>query len=60
MRAYLITTCAIFALLVVAHLWRIIAESPSLATEPDFILITVASALLSVWAARLLRRYPSH
>jgi hypothetical protein len=54
MRAYLVTTGIVFALLVVAHLWRIVAETPQLATQPDFVLITLASAGLSAWAARLL------
>ncbi len=57
MKAYLITTGVVFALLVVAHVWRVIVESRHLATEPDFILITLASAALSAWAWRLLWRY---
>jgi hypothetical protein len=58
MRAYVMTTGVVFALLVVAHFWRIAAESPSLATEPDFLVITLAAGLLSAWAARLLFRRP--
>jgi len=53
MRAYVFTTGVIFALLVVAHIWRIFAESASLAADPFYILITVASAMLTIWAARL-------
>lgn len=56
MKAYLITTGSVFAILVVAHVWRIVAESRHLATEPDFIVITLAAAALSVWAWRLLWR----
>ncbi len=56
MKAYLITTGVVFALLVVAHVWRVIVESRHLAMEPDFILITFASAALSAWAWRLLWR----
>jgi predicted Co/Zn/Cd cation transporter (cation efflux family) len=56
MKAYVMTTGVIFALLVVAHIWRIIAESPSLVTDPGYILITLAAGLLSLWAARLLWR----
>lgn len=56
MKAYLITTGIVFALLVVAHIWRVIVESRQLATDPDFILITLASAALSAWAWRLLWR----
>lgn len=56
MKAYLITTGAAFGLLALAHVWRIIAESSQLATDPSFVLITLASAALSVWAWRLLWR----
>jgi hypothetical protein len=56
-KAYLITTGAVFAILVVAHVWRVFSESRHLATEPDFIVITLAAAGLSAWAWRLLWRY---
>ena len=56
MRAYVMTTGVIFGLLVVAHVWRIVAESPSLARDPGYILITLLSALLSLWAGYVLRR----
>lgn len=51
-RAYVITTGAIFGLLVVTHTWRMFVE-PHLATHPGYIVLTLAAALLSVWAARL-------
>ena len=54
MRAYLITTAAVFGLLTAAHLWRMVVER-HLATEPWYLLITVATAALCVWASRLLR-----
>jgi hypothetical protein len=54
MRAYVLTTGVIFGLLVVAHIWRVFAESANLATDPFYILITLASAMLTIWAARLL------
>jgi len=53
------TTGVVFGLLVVAHLWRIVAESPSLATDPSFVAITLVAALLSLWAGLLLWRAPS-
>jgi hypothetical protein len=60
MKAYLITTGAIFTLLALAHLARTIAEWSRLASDPWFILegpgIGVVAAALSVWAWRLLRR----
>lgn len=55
MKAYLITTGAVFALLTLAHLLRIIMEWPHLAREPFFLLITVLAGGLSLWAWRLLR-----
>ena len=58
MKAYLMTTGAIFGLITLAHLWRIIAEWPHLATEPWYVLFTVTAAVLSFWAWRLLRESP--
>jgi hypothetical protein len=54
MKAYLITTGVVFALLAVVHVWRLIVER-SLLSEPIFLLITVVAAGFSVWAFRLLR-----
>ena len=56
MKAYLITTGTVFALITLAHLFRAYAEGWHLATDPVFILLTVAAAGLSCWAWRLLRR----
>ena len=56
MKAYVMTTGALFGLLTLAHIWRIIEESPGLATNPWYILISVISAALSLWAWLLLRR----
>ncbi|MDP9179028.1 MAG: hypothetical protein M3O61_15230 [Gemmatimonadota bacterium] len=58
----MLTTGVIFCLLVVAHIWRIIAESPAFATDPFYLLVTLVAALLSLWAARLLwrSRSPDH
>ena len=55
MKAYLITTGCIFALIVILHIWRMCAEWPRLATDPFFLLLTALAAGLSVWAFRLLR-----
>jgi hypothetical protein len=55
MKAYLITTGAVFGLLTLAHLWRIIAEGLHLATDPVYVLITLAAASLCLWALLLLR-----
>jgi hypothetical protein len=55
MKAYLITTGMIFALIVVAHVWRAFAEGSHLATDPLFLLLTLLAAALSIWAWRLLK-----
>jgi len=57
-KAYLATTGTVFGLLVVAHVWRAVAEGPAIAKSPVFILLTVAAAALSVWAWRLLAAMP--
>jgi len=55
MKAYVMTTGAVFGLLVVAHIWRVIEEGPALAKNPWYIAITLAAAALCFWAWRLLR-----
>jgi hypothetical protein len=55
MKAYVITTGTVFGLLTVAHIWRVFAEEPHLATDPLFVLITVVAAALCLWAWRVLR-----
>jgi hypothetical protein len=55
MKAYVTTTGIIFALLTVAHVWRVFEEGPHLATDPWYALITLAAAALCLWAWRLLR-----
>jgi hypothetical protein len=55
MKAFLWTTGIVFALITVAHIWRVFAESRALARDPWFILISFAAAGLSVWSFRLLR-----
>ena len=55
MKAYLLTTGIAFGLIVVAHVWRVIAESPSLARDPGFIVLTVIAAGMCGWAFYLVR-----
>jgi hypothetical protein len=55
MKAYVMTTGAVFGLLTVAHLWRIVEEGPHLARDPWYVLITLAAGALSLWAWRVLR-----
>ena len=56
MKAYIVTTGVIFGLITVAHIMRFVMEGSHLATEPVFILLTLLSAALCVWAWQLLRR----
>jgi hypothetical protein len=53
MRAYLITTGALFVLITAAHIWEMVDRSRIFAG--DFVVIGL-SAGLAVWAWRLLRR----
>ena len=55
MRAYVIATGVLFGLVTFAHIWRIV-EEPELAREPWFVLLTIATAVLSLAALRLARR----
>jgi hypothetical protein len=55
MKAYIMTTGAVFGLITLAHILRIIMEGPHLATEPLYVLLTLLTAGLTFWAWRLLR-----
>ena len=50
------TTGTVFGLITVAHVLRIFTEGRHVATDPWFVLLTVAAAALGIWAWRLLRR----
>jgi hypothetical protein len=58
-KAYLITTGSIFALIALLHLLRTIAELPRLASDPSFLFfgpgLGLVAAALSFWAWWLLR-----
>lgn len=56
MRAYLRLTSAIFGLVALAHLWRIVAENRALLVDPFFMALTLVAAGLCLWGLRLLRR----
>jgi hypothetical protein len=58
MKGYVITTGTLFALIFSAHIWRAVAEGPSLAKSPVFILTTAAAAALVVWAWRVVMAMP--
>ena len=55
MKAYVITSGAMFALLVLAHLWRAVVEGARMYTDPAFIAVTVMALAMSAWAWRVLR-----
>jgi hypothetical protein len=57
MRPFVATTGTVFALLVVVHVWRAVAE-PHLWRDFWFWSITLAAAALSIWAWSVLRRAP--
>jgi hypothetical protein len=54
MKAYLITTGTVFALIVLSHVLRFITEGGAL-REPLLWLLTLVAAGLSFWAWSLLR-----
>ena len=54
MRAYVITTGAVFGLLTIAHIVKLILER-RLIPDPVFIIFTLISAVLTIWAWRVLR-----
>jgi len=58
LKAYLLTTGTVFALIIAVHIARILAEGWHLVKEPGFIFTTVLSVALAVWAWRLLSRLP--
>ena len=56
MKAYIITSGAIFALITVAHIARLAVETTHVLREPIFLLLTLLAAALSIWAFVVLRR----
>jgi hypothetical protein len=53
MKAYVTTTGAMFGLLVLVHVWRMIEEGPQIARDPWYWLITAIAAAFCVWAFRV-------
>ena len=58
MRAYVMTTGVAFGLLALAHVLRVAQEGWGVAADPVFILTSLGSAGISVWAWRLVRHTP--
>jgi hypothetical protein len=59
MKTYVVTTGAVFGLLVLVHVARIFAEGLVVAKDPFFALSTLTAGSLSFWAWRLSRKAPS-
>jgi hypothetical protein len=59
MKAYIITSGAIFALITVAHIARLATETSHVLREPIFLVLTILAAALSIWAFVVLRRVSS-
>jgi hypothetical protein len=56
MRAYVVTTGVLFALIFAAHVARLVAEGPGPLRQPIFVATSIASLGISVWAVALFRR----
>ena len=54
MKAYVLLTGFVFALITLVHVLRVIQEGPGV-LNVWWILLTVATAALSLWAFRLVR-----
>jgi hypothetical protein len=58
-KAYVMTTGTVFALIAATHIWRVVAEGLPVAMDPVYIVLTVAAAALSLWARRVLKSMAS-
>ena len=56
MKTYIVTTGAAFGLLTLAHIARLFAEGVRLMIEPVFVITTVGSACVCIWAIVLLKK----
>jgi hypothetical protein len=57
-KTYVTVTGGLFGLLTLIHVWRMVQEGRSVATDPWYILVTAIAAALSIWAWRLIRTAP--
>jgi len=53
MKAYVTVTGALFALVLLVHAWRAVAEGFGPLAEPSFVVSSISCAALCVWAWRL-------
>ena len=56
MKSYIVTTGGAFGLLALAHIARMFEEGAHLIREPIFLLTTVGSVSVCVWAIILLKK----
>jgi hypothetical protein len=56
MRSYLVVSGALFALLVGAHVARMVVEGVGVAGHADFVVSTIVGVGMTAWALRLLVR----
>jgi hypothetical protein len=56
MKSYIVTTGGAFGLLALAHMARMFDEGAHLIGEPVFLLTTVGSVAVCVWAIVLLKK----
>ena len=56
MKAYMVTTGTAFGLLTLAHVARIFEEGVHLIIQPVFLVTTVGSACICMWAIFLLKK----
>jgi len=54
MKAYVLTTGAIFCLIIAVHVWRATEEGAGVARDPVYIVTTLAATGLLFWAWRVL------
>jgi hypothetical protein len=57
-RCYIAATGVVFALIFLAHVARVFAEGARILGEPMFLITSVASLGLVIWAGVLLTRRP--
>jgi len=55
MKSYVMTTGTVFGLITLAHLARVMAEGAHVAKDPWFVLLTIVTGTLCLWAWRLIR-----
>jgi hypothetical protein len=56
MKSYLVISGAMFVLLVLVHLARLVAEGASVISSPTYSLTTLLASLMAVWSWRLFRQ----